>query len=51
MALTNAEKQARWREPWKAALHSLREQAAALKAGPDLSYGQARARQRYPHAC
>ena len=36
MALTNAEKQARWRERRKAEFQALREQAAALKAEPEL---------------
>ena len=36
MALTNAQKQARWRERRKAELQALREQATALKAEPEL---------------
>ena len=36
MALTNAQKQARWRERRQAELQALREQAATLKAEPDL---------------
>ena len=36
MALTNAQKQARWRERRQAELQALREQAATLKADPDL---------------
>ena len=36
MALTNAQKQARWRERRKAELQALREQATTLKADPDL---------------
>jgi hypothetical protein len=36
VALTNAQKQARWRERRRAELQALREQAATLKAEPDL---------------
>jgi hypothetical protein len=36
VALTNAQKQARWRERRQAELQALREQAATLKAEPDL---------------
>jgi len=36
MALTNAQKQARWRERRRAELQALREQLAALNAEPDL---------------
>ena len=36
MALTNAQKQARWRERRRAELQALREQLAASKAEPEL---------------
>ena len=36
MALTNAQKQARWRERRRAELHALREQLATLNTEPEL---------------